>query len=376
METNEYNGGVLDMSPIYAIFQSWMAMEDKTILDILAGFWLAHRLEGDPIWMLVMGPSSDGKTELLRAFSKVDAIVAGRITARTILTGKKKEAGDKEEPGQFVKDINGKIWTVMDFSQILALHPIDRKQVFSQMRDLFDGHLTARYGTGKKVEESDIYVSFVGATTTELERHITEAQALGTRHLIVKMPKQDKNELKHKISNHEGKEKRMRAALAATIMGSFEGAEPKWVYPSRETREKIDSLVEMVCTLRTFVSYRNEVEDIPEEEGIGRLKKNIDKFFAGLMNIMGYTEEKALETLSYIIKSNIPTMRLKVLETVARVGSVQPSRIRDKYRVGYNTARRHIEILHTLNVLDQKEGGLRYEFEFSREWCKYKEWFK
>lgn len=368
--------GIFDMEPIYSIFGSWMAMEDKTILDVLTAFWLAHRLGGDPIWLLVMGRSSDGKTELLRAFSKVDSIVAGRITSKTILSGKKKELGDIDEPGQFAKEINGKIWVVMDFSQILSLHPLDRKQIFSQMRDLFDGHLSARYGTGKKVQEEEIYTSFIGATTTDLEKHITEAQALGTRHLIVKMPSQDRNVLKEKINNHEGQEKRMRSALAATIMGSFADIKPMWITPDKETRDKIDQLVEILCTLRTFVSYHKEVDELPEEENIGRAKKNFDKFYAGLMNINSYTSEKALDRLAYIVRSNIPTMRLKVLEVVAQKGIINPSGLAKDLRIGYNTARRHIESLYSLKVLDKAETEMQREYVFSKAWMECKDWFK
>lgn len=383
MRENELENGVFDMEPLYGIFGKWLAIDDTTLLDILVGFWLAHRLTGDPIWLLLMGRSSDGKTELLRAFSSVDAVVVDKITPSTIVTGHKGTSdSDKLQKKQiasaFSKELNEQIWMVMDFSQILAMHPQDRKIVFSQMRDLYDGHLYARYGTGKKVKEERIYTSFIGATTPDLERYLTEQQALGTRHLVVRVPKQNKLKLRQRISDHEGKEDRMRAALNATIMGSFAGIEPQWIYPDVDTRKRIDELVDITCTLRTYVSYdkyHREVDEMPDTENIGRIKKNLDKFYAGLMNIEGYTPERALGMLSYIVKSNIPRVRLEVLEMLSQSETVRPSDLAKKLRIGYKTAERHIKMLFSLNVLDSREGG-RAEYEFSKDWVKYSDWFK
>jgi hypothetical protein len=371
---------MLDMDSIYAIFGKWIALEDKRLVDILAGFWLAHKLGGDPIWAILMGPSSGGKTEMLRAFSSVDSVEVSAVTPRTIVSGRERNEETGEKITNFGRELNGKIWVVMDFSEILAKSAEDRKKIFATMRSLYDGRLTAYYGTGKKVHEEDLYVSFIAASTSAFEKEFLEHQALGTRHLVIRIPEQPKEMVKLKLKEHEGKEKVMRASMRSVVDASFVAADKlEWFRPSGTIETHISNLTDILCTLRTYVSidrYKNEVDELPEPEMIGRARKNINKFYAGLMNIDGFTPRDALERIAYIVKSNIPRMRLRAIEKLTNQDSeiLTAMNLSKELRVGYKTAVRHLDSLYSLSVLDRPDKGL---YMFNVEWQNnYGCWFK
>ena len=377
----------LDVGYMYGVFDKYLAMEQTTVLDILTGFWLAHRLGKPPVWIILMGPSSDGKTVLLDAFSGVDSVSAAKITPKTIVSGYSAPNTNGEDqkglPGRFGRELNNKIWVVKDFSQIGSMRSDDRKEVFAQMRDLYDGHIEARYGTGMKVNENELYVSFVAASTSDFEKAYIEQQSLGTRHLIVRTTHTDDNEVLQKIRNVRGNEAIMKSALSAAVKAAFlKELRPEWIPISASAESKLIELTTILRTMRTYVSidrYTNEVDEIPEREGIARAKKNNDKLFVGMMNIEGFTEDRAVACIEHVVKSNIPRLRLQAVELVAKssLGVVLPSDLCAIAKVGMKTASRHLNSLYALGVLDQKGNSWREtQYWFSEEWqTKYRKWF-
>src|SRR5207247_5698326 len=49
------------------VFGRWLLIRDRALLPVLAGTILAHRLDSDPVWLLVVAPPGGTKTEPLRA---------------------------------------------------------------------------------------------------------------------------------------------------------------------------------------------------------------------------------------------------------------------------------------------------------------------
>jgi len=64
-----------------------LSEEDDVILDILVAVTLSTKMSGDPIWLLIIGGSSSGKTELINAISKVNYITeVSEMTENTLLS--------------------------------------------------------------------------------------------------------------------------------------------------------------------------------------------------------------------------------------------------------------------------------------------------
>ena len=76
-------------------FEKWLSWPEYDIVDIVGATIVANRLEGEPLWLAIVGPSSSGKTELVRALDGLDRIhFLDRITPATFVSGYR-EAGVK-----------------------------------------------------------------------------------------------------------------------------------------------------------------------------------------------------------------------------------------------------------------------------------------
>jgi len=384
---NEADEMKLDVKYLYEVFDEYLAIEDRTVIDALIGFWLAHRLGPPPVWIILMGPSSDGKTVLLDAFSVIDSVAASKITSKTIISGYTDPASGKDQKGtsnKFGRELNNKIWVVKDFSQIGSMRSDDRKEVFAQMRELYDGHIEARYGTGAKVSEQSLYVSFVAASTSDFEKAYMEQQALGTRHMIVRTTSVNDDKVLQKIRNVRGNEELMKRKLSDAVSNTLvKEFRPKWVHIPDDIERELVALTNILRTLRTYVSvdrYTNEVDEIPEIEGIGRAKKNIDKLYSGLMNIDGISEKRAIACIEHVVKSNIPRMRLHALKLIANdpSGVIIPANLTDHTKVGMRTAYRHLDSLYALGVIDKQGSEWKQSrYWLSEEWKRnYAKWFR
>ena len=63
------------------MFRRWLHLPDTGALDAVLGAVAANRIEGDPVWLLLVGPPGGGKSEILNAISDLeDAHPAGTLT--------------------------------------------------------------------------------------------------------------------------------------------------------------------------------------------------------------------------------------------------------------------------------------------------------
>jgi hypothetical protein len=48
-----------------SVFQRWLSLHDPDYIDAVLATVAAHNLTGEPLWLMVVGGSSGGKTEVL-----------------------------------------------------------------------------------------------------------------------------------------------------------------------------------------------------------------------------------------------------------------------------------------------------------------------
>jgi hypothetical protein len=69
-------------------FRKWLHLPDVGAVHVALGNVAANLLPGDPAWLLVVGPPSCGKTEVVGAFAGLDFIYpAATITEAALLSG-------------------------------------------------------------------------------------------------------------------------------------------------------------------------------------------------------------------------------------------------------------------------------------------------
>ena len=101
-------------------------------IDIVLSTAISIYLWGDPIWLLLIGPSGGGKTELLNLFKDSDDTISiSRLTENTLLSG----SLDVPSGHDLLDAVKGKILIIKDLSPILELGSDAKKQILSTLRD-------------------------------------------------------------------------------------------------------------------------------------------------------------------------------------------------------------------------------------------------
>jgi hypothetical protein len=50
------------------VIQKWLCLDSLQVLDVIAATYIANRFKADPVWMIIIGPPSSAKTEIMRGF--------------------------------------------------------------------------------------------------------------------------------------------------------------------------------------------------------------------------------------------------------------------------------------------------------------------
>src|SRR5690242_11176366 len=79
---------VPDVERVIELFARWLYLPDPDVVLVVLAAVVANRLPGDPVWLLIVGPSGGGKTEVINAVGGLpDVSRVGVLTEAALLSG-------------------------------------------------------------------------------------------------------------------------------------------------------------------------------------------------------------------------------------------------------------------------------------------------
>lgn len=174
----------LDSKGLYKIFSKWLKTENDEPLAITMATILANRIEGDPLWLLIVAPPGGMKSELLMSLMNVEETHhVSSLTPHALVSGMNMAGG--ADPS-LMPQINGKSLVIKDFTAILSLHPTARDEIFGQLRDAYDGHFQKLFGNGVQRRYSSKFGILAGVTPA-IDAYSSMHSGLGERFLKFRM---------------------------------------------------------------------------------------------------------------------------------------------------------------------------------------------
>lgn len=285
-------------SSLAAHFNQWFHCPDLGALRVFMCAVAAHDISAtEPIWPVVVGPPSTGKTEIcLRPFLSLrpNFFPQSDITPKAFLSG----TGGKSGSLLHRTGTSG-VWLFKDFGTIMSKREQDLKEVLAFLREIFDGELSREVG-GKQVKHWEGKITVLAAATEEIERARLVMSALGERFVMVRWSRGDSMARSQKARNQIGHERSIRVKSQQLVREFLEGAITRLPAPPPPALAyRIDCLAEITAWLRAHVirdrsDGKSTIIDIPEWEGAARLSKtmsNLVSFHAALFGRPEPTDE-------------------------------------------------------------------------------------
>jgi hypothetical protein len=349
---------------VVAAFERWLHMPDLSPVYAALGTIAANRLDGVPVWLLLVGPPSGGKTEILQSLVALDDVHPTAVLSEAaLLSGTPRKEAAAEAKGGLLREIGdfGIILT-KDFGSLLSMRHDARAPVLAALREVYDGSWTRHVGSegGRKLHWEG-KAGFVGGCTPTIDRQYAVVAAMGDRFILFRMPRTDAERQAETALAHDGDaEATMHRELRDAVRSVFTGD----LVPARgltdEEREELVRLAVLVARCRSSVErdpHSREIELVPDPEGPARLAKGLERLFAGLLAV-DTDEEVARAVVRKAALDSMPALRRSVIEALTGSDDVlTTTAVAERVLHPSGTTRRALEDLAAHGVLVRHPGG-------------------
>jgi len=308
------------LSDIKDMVHSLYWVEDNTFVDYILALVLANRFDAEPLWGFVVGPPSSLKTQFLSALRGCAGIkFLSTLTPQTLISGWNTKSGKN---CSLLPKLGGKVVVIKEFTTVLQMRAEWRQEVFSQLREIYDGCYTKAFGTGDIVDWEG-KIGIIAAVTPEIERHTAVNRVLGERFLYYRIEVGDRyaiaacsRENTARVGDR-GRVLRDRVRDMVDLMNGMDVGREFVVSPAMGV--KLDSLAVFVSLARTPVIRdhfdRGRVEVHPQPEGPGRISHQLTLLGYSLAAIQGKLgiDDEVYGIIRRIALSLLPPRRLKLL---------------------------------------------------------------
>ncbi len=355
-----------------ATFRKWLHLKSDDPLAVVFGTAMANRLDGDPLWLFLVGPPGSLKSELCLAMSAAELCYPlSSLTPHALVSGSSFQNG--EDPSLLPK-LDGKVLVIKDFTTVLGMHPTTRDEIFSQLRDAYDGEHQKQFGNGI-IRRYKSHFGIVAGVTPAIDQFSSLA-GLGERFLKYRLEKN---------LRHEDEEARIRRAIKNVshevgmrdelqeVSARFLAREAKLPAVDPVIESRIVRLAMLTARLRGIVArdkYNAQLQTSKASYEVGtRVGKQLTKLAFGVAMFYGakVVDERAFNIVAQVALSSAPDKVEEVVRTLyenTEPGeALKTKEVAEKAeKLTQSTVFRCLQDLYMLGLVEQLGIGLRYQW--------------
>lgn len=352
----------LDLADAHQVVRRWLGAEyDLDAFDVVLAAAAAERLDGDPLWLLVISGSGNAKTETVQALAGAGAHVISTIqSAGALLSASPKKERTVESTGGLLRKIGDRgVLVIKDVTSILSMDRNGRAEVLAALREVYDGRWVRNVGTdGGRTLEWCGRIAVVGAVTTAWDTAHAVVAAMGDRFVLLRLDStQGRLAAGRRSIENTGHEIEMRAALADAAAGVLATVDPAADYTlTSEEQDALLAAADLVTLARTAVErdYRGDVIDAHQPEMPTRFAKQLAQVMRGALAI-GKGRPDALRLALRTARDSMPPLRLAILLDVAAHPHSTPTDTRRRLGRPRATVDRELQALHSIGLVECDE---------------------
>lgn len=189
-----------------SVCKKYMVLHDTSHIDVIFGTVFANRLDSESVWTFIIGEPSSGKGIIASLADHPSVVFVDKLTRHSLVSGwkepnKKSRVKGEDKDFSLVRELQGKILVIKDFTTTLGMRYDDVHEILSTLTSIYDGTFSSKFGH-TDLQNYKTKFGIVAACTYEIENHQKLIADIGPRFL------------KHNMPNASDSEKRERAIKA------------------------------------------------------------------------------------------------------------------------------------------------------------------
>ena len=353
----------MTMPQVEAVYARWLHDGDGVTTRVCHAVYVANMvLGGDPVWVLLVGGSGQGKTERLVPLAGLPHVeLASTLSGEAaLLSATARRDRAEHAHGGLLRRIGDKgILIIKDFTSILEMDRTARGQVLAALREVYDGRWDREVGTeGGQTLTWKGKCGILAACTTAIDRAHAVMNDMGPRSLFVRLPPADPAKIGRSALAHMGRETAMRAELAAATAGLLThlAGSP---HDTEPVADGLIGLASLVALARSPVhrDWGGEVELVGDPEAPTRIIKQLGQIWRAC-GVLGLGGPESWEVVTRCALDSIPKLRGAVIRYLTGLDKpADTTTIRTALAHPKRTVLRALEDLTAHHVVTRTSAG-------------------
>ena len=249
------------LGTLHRTFLEWLGDGyDLDAINVVLATAAAERLNGDPLWLLLISGSGNAKTETVCSLAGAGAIITSTIASDgALLSATPKRDKSKDAHGGLLRRLGNRgVLVIKDVTSILSMSRDMRAMVLAALREIHDQRWERNVGSnGGLTLTWTGRIAVIGACTTAWDRAYDVVASMGDRFVVLRMDSSVGRQLAgYKAIANTGDEARMRTALSEAAAEVLQRVRPNIaIRPMPAETDQLLAAADVVALCRTGVDY-------------------------------------------------------------------------------------------------------------------------
>jgi hypothetical protein len=186
----------VSLEDAHKTFQRWLGDDyDQDALNAVLAAAAVERMDGDPLWLLVISGPGNAKTETVQSLVGAGALITSTISSEgALLSATAKKDVSKDATGGLLRKLGERgLLVIKDVTSIISANRDTRATVLAAMREIYDGHWYREVGVdGGRTLTWAGRIAVIGAVTTAWDTAHAVTSAMGDRFVLIRMDSSSK----------------------------------------------------------------------------------------------------------------------------------------------------------------------------------------